>query len=109
MEKHEVNEIRAKKITRFANPLALVAQQQPVYHPQNHPTHYTQNSSTRSQQAAIRNKGKAIDNSLRINRSDGYENQRNGNVAGARKTVEQADWRDDTDDDELEDQELEAH
>nr|GFC86396.1 hypothetical protein [Tanacetum cinerariifolium] len=23
----------------------LVAQQQPVYHPQNHPTHYTQNSS----------------------------------------------------------------
>nr|GFB76499.1 hypothetical protein [Tanacetum cinerariifolium] len=28
------------------------------------PTHYTQNSSTRSQQAAIRNKGKAIVNSL---------------------------------------------
>nr|GEW33492.1 hypothetical protein [Tanacetum cinerariifolium] len=47
------------------------------------------------------------DNSLRINRSAGYENQRNGNVAGARET--QADWRDDTDDDELEDQELEAH
>nr|GEZ36028.1 hypothetical protein [Tanacetum cinerariifolium] len=33
------------------------------YHPQNHPTHYTQNSSTRSQQAAIKNKGKAIVNS----------------------------------------------
>nr|GFA75350.1 hypothetical protein [Tanacetum cinerariifolium] len=57
------------------------------------------------------------DNSPRINRSVGYENQRNGNVAGARETVrssvvqksEQADWRDDTDDDELEDQELEAH
>nr|GFB66332.1 hypothetical protein [Tanacetum cinerariifolium] len=102
---------------------------------------------------------------LRINRSAGYENQKNGNVAGARETVgssvvqksriqcykckefghvarecqkpkrakdaayhretmllckqeeagiqlnaEQADWRDDTDDDdELEDQELEAH
>nr|GEX85307.1 hypothetical protein [Tanacetum cinerariifolium] len=45
---HEVNEIRAKKITRVANPLALVAQQQPVYHPQTHPTQYTQNSSTRS-------------------------------------------------------------
>nr|GEX01644.1 RNA-directed DNA polymerase, eukaryota [Tanacetum cinerariifolium] len=82
------------------------------------------------------------DNSPRINRSTGYENQRIGNVAGARETVgstmkpkrakdaayhrekmllckqeeagiqlnaEQADWRDDTDDDELEDQELEAH
>nr|GFA94829.1 putative ribonuclease H-like domain-containing protein [Tanacetum cinerariifolium] len=104
------------------------------------------------------------DNSPRINRSVGYENQRNGNVDGARETVgssvvqksriqcynckefkhvvrecqkpkkakdaayhrekmllckqeeagmqlnaEQADWRDDTDDDELEDQELEAH
>nr|GEX75921.1 ribonuclease H-like domain-containing protein [Tanacetum cinerariifolium] len=221
---HEVNEIRAEKIARVANLLALVAQQQPVYHPQNHPTHYTQNSSTRSQQAAARNKGKAIvnspqpiydqeptmvveddetskdkeidkpmalislsfkkiykptnnnlqtssntsrvnqDNSPRINRSAGYENQRIGNVAGARENVgssvvqkseiqcynckefghvvrdcqkpkwakdatyhrekmllckqeeagiqlnaEQADWRDDTDDDELEDQELEAH
>nr|GFA35176.1 hypothetical protein [Tanacetum cinerariifolium] len=104
------------------------------------------------------------DNSLRINRKAGYENQRNGTIAGARETVgstvaqksgiqcynckefrhvarechkskrakdaayhmekmllckqeeariqlnaEQADWRDDTDDDELEDQELEAH
>nr|GEV29603.1 hypothetical protein [Tanacetum cinerariifolium] len=55
-------------------------------------------------------------------RNDGYENQRNGNVDGARENVgssvgeagiqlnaEQANWRDDTDDDELEDQELEAH
>nr|GFD20518.1 hypothetical protein [Tanacetum cinerariifolium] len=33
------------------------------YHPQTHPTHYTQNSSTRSQQAATRNRGKAIVNS----------------------------------------------
>nr|GEX29432.1 hypothetical protein [Tanacetum cinerariifolium] len=221
---HEVNEIRAEKIARVANPLAIVAQQQPVYHPQNHPTHYTQNSSTKSQQAATRNRGKTIvnspqpiydqepsmvfeddetskdkeidklmdlislsfkkiykptnnnlrtspnthranqDNSPRINRSVGYENQRIGNVAGARENVgstvvhkygiqcynckefrhiarecqkpkrakdaayhrekmllckqaeagiqlnaEQADWRDDTDDDELEDQELEAH
>nr|GEV99703.1 ribonuclease H-like domain, reverse transcriptase, RNA-dependent DNA polymerase [Tanacetum cinerariifolium] len=148
---HEVNEIRAEKIARVANPLTLVAQQQPVYHPQNHsqnhPTHYTQNSSTRSQQAATRNRGKAIvnspqpiydqetsmvaedeetskdneidklmalislsfkkiykptnnnlrtssntsranqDNSPRINRSAGYENQRIGNVAGARENV----------------------
>nr|GFA72792.1 hypothetical protein [Tanacetum cinerariifolium] len=77
------------------------------YHPQNHPTHYTQNSSTKSQQAATRNRGKKIykptnnnlrttsntsranqDNSLRINRSVGYENQRIGNVAGAREIVE---------------------
>nr|GEZ90390.1 hypothetical protein [Tanacetum cinerariifolium] len=53
------------------------------------------------------------DNSPRINRGTGYENQRIGNVAGARENVgssveeagiqlnaEQADWRDDTDDDE---------
>nr|GEZ09544.1 retrovirus-related Pol polyprotein from transposon TNT 1-94 [Tanacetum cinerariifolium] len=77
------------------------------------------------------------DNSPRINRSAGYENQWIGNVVRARETkpkrvkdaayhrekmllckkeeagiqlnAEQADWRDDTDDDELEDQELEAH
>nr|GEU97300.1 hypothetical protein [Tanacetum cinerariifolium] len=121
---HEVNEIRAEKIARVANPLALVAQQQPVYHPQTHPTHYTHNSSTRSQQAATRNRRKAIDKEIdklmalislsfkkinkptnnnlrsssntsranqdnfpRINRSAGYENQRIGNVAGARETV----------------------
>nr|GFC56586.1 hypothetical protein [Tanacetum cinerariifolium] len=143
MEKHqnEVNEIRAERTSRVANPLALVAQQQPVYNPQNHPSHYTQNSSTRSRQAATRNREKAIVNSLTpiydqepsmvaeddatskdkeidklmalislsINKSAGYENQMIGNVAGARESVEQADWRDDTDDDELEDQELEAH
>ncbi|GKC57903.1 hypothetical protein Tco_1085501 [Tanacetum coccineum] len=60
---NEVNGIRAERLTRTANPLILVAQQQPVYHPQNHPTHYTNNSSTRSQQATTRNRGKAIVNS----------------------------------------------
>nr|GFB92854.1 hypothetical protein [Tanacetum cinerariifolium] len=60
---NEVNEIRAKRLARTANPLALVAQQQqPVYHPQPNPTYYTQSSSTRSQ-AATRNRGKAIANS----------------------------------------------
>nr|GEX72144.1 hypothetical protein [Tanacetum cinerariifolium] len=74
------------------------------------------------------------DNTLRINRGTGYDNQRVVNVAGARENVdaqdaayhkekmllykqeevgfqlnaEQADWRDDTDDGP-EDQELEAH
>nr|GEX07437.1 reverse transcriptase domain-containing protein [Tanacetum cinerariifolium] len=47
-------------------------------------------------------------NSPRINKGTGYDNQRLDNVAGARETVEQADWRDDTDD-ESDDQELEAH
>nr|GEX36973.1 retrovirus-related Pol polyprotein from transposon TNT 1-94 [Tanacetum cinerariifolium] len=60
---HEVNEIRAEKIACVVNPLALVAQQQSVYHPQHHPTQFTHNSSTRSQQAATKYKGKAIVNS----------------------------------------------
>nr|GEY89294.1 hypothetical protein [Tanacetum cinerariifolium] len=85
---HEVNEIRAEKIARVATPLAFVAQQQPVYHPQTHPTHYTQNFATRSQQATTRNRGKE--------------------EARIQLNAEQADWRDDTDD-ESEDQELEAH
>nr|GFA27430.1 hypothetical protein [Tanacetum cinerariifolium] len=41
-----------------------------------------------------------------INKGAGYDNQRLGNVAGAKETV--ANWRDDTED-ESEDQELEAH
>nr|GEW35571.1 ribonuclease H-like domain-containing protein [Tanacetum cinerariifolium] len=161
------NEIRAERLARTANPLALVAQQQPVYHPQQNPIHYTQNFLTRSQQT-IRNRGKPIinsstlnydqepttvtehdemskekkidklmalislsfkkiykptnnnrrtssntsranqDNSPRINRGIGYENQRVLNVAGARENVEQADWSHDTDD-ESDDQELEAN
>nr|GEV18252.1 probable alpha-mannosidase At5g13980 [Tanacetum cinerariifolium] len=61
---YEVNEIRAEKIARVANPLALVAQQQQAYHPQTHPTHFNQNSSTRTHQAATKNRGKAVVNSL---------------------------------------------
>ncbi|GKB05736.1 retrovirus-related pol polyprotein from transposon TNT 1-94 [Tanacetum coccineum] len=143
---NEVNEIRAERLARTANPLALVAQQQPVYHHQNHPTQNTQYSSTRSQQSP-RNRGKEIvtsfaptydpepatvtedeemskkkeidklmalislsfkkiykptnnnlrtssntsranqDNSPRINRGTGYDNQRAVNVAGARENV----------------------
>nr|GEY63257.1 hypothetical protein [Tanacetum cinerariifolium] len=69
-----------------------------IYKPTNNNLRTSSNTSRENQ-----------DNSPRINKSAGYENQRNGYVAGARETVEQADWRDDTDDDELEDQELEAH
>ncbi|GKF00777.1 hypothetical protein Tco_0027700, partial [Tanacetum coccineum] len=60
---NEVNELRAERLARTTNPLSLVAQQLPVYQTQNHPNHYTQNSSTRSQQAANKNKGKEIVNS----------------------------------------------
>nr|GFC92852.1 hypothetical protein [Tanacetum cinerariifolium] len=60
---HEVNEIRAEKIARVANPLALVAQQQQSHHPQTHPTHFNQNSSTRMHQSATRKREKAVVNS----------------------------------------------
>ncbi|GJY54729.1 hypothetical protein Tco_0446393, partial [Tanacetum coccineum] len=123
---NEVKELRAERLARTTNPLALVAQQQPVYHPQNHPNHYTQNSSTRSQPVATRNrddemsKEKEIDklvalislsfkkiykptnnnlrtssntsranqdNSPRITKGTGYDNQRVVNVARARENV----------------------
>nr|GFB30467.1 Gag-Pol polyprotein [Tanacetum cinerariifolium] len=155
---HEVNEIRAKKIARVANPLALVTQQQPDYHPYTHPTHYTQNSLTRSQQAATKNRGKTIvnspqptydqepfmvddddetskdkeidklmdlislsfkkiykptNNNLRTSSNTTYHREKmllcKQEEAGIQLNAEQADWRDDTNDDELEDQELEAH
>ncbi|GKA08681.1 hypothetical protein Tco_0688012 [Tanacetum coccineum] len=51
-----------QRLARIANPLAHVAQQQPVYHPQSNTTHYNQSSSTKSQ-ATPRNRGKAIANS----------------------------------------------
>ncbi|GKE32524.1 hypothetical protein Tco_1451846 [Tanacetum coccineum] len=163
---NEVYEIRAERQVRTANLLVLVAQQQPVYHPQSNVNHYNQNFSTRSQPAATRNRGKAIaysspptydqapamdvddddmskekeieklmalislsfkkiykptsnnlrtssntsranqDNSSRVNRGTGYDNQRVVNVVGARETI--VDWKDDSDD-EPENQELEAH
>nr|GEW36208.1 hypothetical protein [Tanacetum cinerariifolium] len=124
--RNEVDEIRAKRLAHTANPLALVAQQQLVYHIQNHPTHYTQNSSTKPQQTSTRNRDDALlkekeidklmdlislsfkkiykptnnnlkpssntsranqDNTLRINKGTGYDNQRANNVARARENV----------------------
>nr|GEZ83682.1 hypothetical protein [Tanacetum cinerariifolium] len=166
---HEVNEIRAEKIAQpsmvaeddemskdkeIDKLMALISLSfKKIYKPTTNNLRTSSNISRANQ-----------DNSPRINRSAGYENQSNGNVAGARETVgssvvqkygiqcynckefrhvarecqkpkrakdaayhrekmllckqeeaeiqlnaEQADWRDDTDDDELEDQELEAH
>nr|GFC43474.1 hypothetical protein [Tanacetum cinerariifolium] len=103
---HEVNEIRAEKIARK------------IYKPTNNNLRTSSNPSRGNQ-----------DNSPRIHRNAGYEGQRSGTVAGARDTVgssmvqksgiqcynckeygheeagiqlnaEQADWRDDTDDQE---------
>ncbi|GJX65119.1 hypothetical protein Tco_0299462 [Tanacetum coccineum] len=174
--KQENGKDRAERLVRTVIYLHLVAKTTSVPS-QNHPTHYTNNSSTRSQQAATKNRGKAIvnsppptydqepemvaeddafskekeidklvaliflslkkiykptnnnlrtssntnrankDNTPRINRGTGYDNQRVINVARARENVEeagfqlnaeQADCKDDTDD-EPEDQELEAH
>nr|GEY87107.1 hypothetical protein [Tanacetum cinerariifolium] len=67
----------------------------------------------RSQQAATRNSGKAIVNSPPPTFDQepfmvAEDDEMIGNVVGAMETVEQADWKDDTDD-ESEDQELEAH
>nr|GEV13013.1 Gag-Pol polyprotein [Tanacetum cinerariifolium] len=145
LKKHQnkVNKIRTERLACTANLLALVAQQQLVYHP----NHYTQHSSTRSQQSTTRNRGKVIvnsplptydqepkmvaeddalskereiaklmaiislsfkkiykstnnnlktssntsiahqDNTLRINKGTGYDNQRVVNVARARENV----------------------
>nr|GEV17278.1 hypothetical protein [Tanacetum cinerariifolium] len=88
-----------------------------IYKPTNNNLRMSSNTSRANQ-----------DNSPRINRGIGYDNQRIGNVARAKENVayhkekmlfykkeedgfqlnaEQADWKDDTDD-EFEDQELEA-
>nr|GFD19658.1 hypothetical protein [Tanacetum cinerariifolium] len=125
-----------KKIARVANPLALVAQQQPVYHPQTHPSHYNQNSSTRLQQVATRNRGKAIVNSPqpiydqepsmvddddetskdkeidKLAKDAAYHREKmllcKQEEAGIQLNAEHVDWKDDTDD-ESDDPELEAH
>nr|GFC32109.1 hypothetical protein [Tanacetum cinerariifolium] len=67
-----------------------------IYKPTNNNLRTSSNTSRANQ-----------DNSPRIHRNAVYEHQRLGNVAGARENIEQADWKDDTDD-EFDDQELEA-
>ncbi|GKD81859.1 hypothetical protein Tco_1348698 [Tanacetum coccineum] len=68
-----------------------------IYKPTNNNLRTSSNTSRANQ-----------DNTPRINRGTGYDNQRVVNVARARENVEQANWKDDTVD-EPEDQELEAH
>ncbi|GJS77000.1 hypothetical protein Tco_0726881 [Tanacetum coccineum] len=128
---NKVNEIRAERLARTANPLANLFSTTTVYHLKT-TNHYTQNSLLNHTQAATRNKKiyKPTNNNLRtssntnranqdntprINRGTGYDNQRTVNVAVARENVgtqmicrNKFDWKDDTDD-EPKDQELEAH
>ncbi|GJR81447.1 hypothetical protein Tco_0152232 [Tanacetum coccineum] len=128
---NEVNEIRAERLARTTNPLALDKEIdklialislsfKKIYKPTNNNLRTSSNTSRANQ-----------DNSLRINRGTEYDNQRAVNVVGARENIgtlvvqksgiqcynykeyghlnaKQADWKDDTDD-ESEDQELEAH
>nr|GFC28112.1 hypothetical protein [Tanacetum cinerariifolium] len=113
-----------KEIDKFMALISLSFKK--IYKPTNNNLRTSSNTSRANQ-----------DNSPRINRGTGYDNQRIGNIARARETVEtkrakdaayhrekmllckqeevgfqlnaeQADWRDDTDD-EPEDHELEAH
>ncbi|GKD76020.1 hypothetical protein Tco_1334302, partial [Tanacetum coccineum] len=106
--KNEVNEIRAKRLARTANPLALDKEIdklmalislsfKKIYKPTNNNLRTSSNTSRANK-----------DNTLRINRGTENDNQRVVNIAGARENVELADWRDDTND-EPKDQELEAH
>nr|GFA24530.1 hypothetical protein [Tanacetum cinerariifolium] len=87
---HEVNDIRAEKIARVANPLALVAQQQPVgkaivNSPQ--PIYDREPSMVDDDDDDDEtSKEKEIDKLMDLI-SLSYEHQRLGNVAEARETV----------------------
>nr|GEZ57623.1 hypothetical protein [Tanacetum cinerariifolium] len=119
MKQHqnEVNELRAEKIARTTNPLALITKQAATRNKgksivNSPPPIYDQEPSMVAEDDEM-SKDKEIDKHMALISLSGagYDNQRLGNVAGARETVGttvQVDWRDDTDD-ESEDQELEAH
>nr|GFB80945.1 hypothetical protein [Tanacetum cinerariifolium] len=87
--------LKDKEIDKFMALISLSFNK--IYKPTNNNLRTSSNTSRANQ-----------DNSLRISKGAGYDNQRLGNVVGDKETVEQADWRDDIDD-EYEDQELEAY
>ncbi|GJZ04144.1 hypothetical protein Tco_0537419 [Tanacetum coccineum] len=122
-QQNEVNEIRAERLARTANPLALIKNKKDaeddalskeketdklmalislsfkkIYKPTNNNLRTSSNTSRANQ-----------DNTPRINRGTGEKmilcKQEED---GIQLSAEQADWRDDTDD-EPDDQELEAH
>ncbi|GKA27142.1 hypothetical protein Tco_0713310 [Tanacetum coccineum] len=88
---------RGKAIVNSPPPNYDQEHEMKIYKPTNNNLKTSSNTSRANQ-----------DTTLRIYKGTGYDNQRAVNVAGARENVEQADWRDDTDD-EPDDQELEAH
>ncbi|GJU40266.1 hypothetical protein Tco_1193223 [Tanacetum coccineum] len=113
---NEINKIRAERLPRTANPLALVAQLQLIYYPQPNHTHYTQSSLTRSQ-AATKNRDKAIANSPPptydpepkvVADVDASSKEKEIDKLVALILISSRGTRDDTDD-EPEDQELEVH
>ncbi|GJT65244.1 hypothetical protein Tco_1016724 [Tanacetum coccineum] len=134
----EVNELRAERMAKNANPLALVATtqtlQDPYYqtskpHKSYAPTHklslqpdLMQLQDTRQRDSkpitpasesafGRRQWKKNVDTTLRYkndNLTGQFRNQRAVNVVGARETIEQSDWLADMDE-EIDEQELEAH
>nr|GFA00127.1 hypothetical protein [Tanacetum cinerariifolium] len=129
---HEVNEIRAEKIARVANPLALVAQQQQDNSPRIHRNVGYEGQRSGTVARARDTVGSSMVQKFRIQcynckeyghiarecqkpkraKDAAYHREKmllcKQEEAGIQLNAEQADWRDDTDD-ESDDQELEAH
>ncbi|GJV36307.1 retrovirus-related pol polyprotein from transposon TNT 1-94 [Tanacetum coccineum] len=101
---NEVNDIRAERIAKSANPLALLAATQQYsdnYYPAPKPQRSNATSSSTRPSASTRHKGKEIAKPLVF----GYYARKK---AEEDKAFEQADWLVDTDE-EIDEHELEAH
>ncbi|GKC75211.1 hypothetical protein Tco_1125985, partial [Tanacetum coccineum] len=118
----EVNDIRAERIAKSANPLALLAAAQPysdTYYQAPKPQRSNATSSSTRQSASTRHKGKEVakpitpqSESVSEEDSDPEQAQRDKECRKPKRGVplqaEQADWLEDTDE-EVDEQELEAH